>query len=107
MKRRLMIAAVGALTLRLLLLYIWPAWNAVSTDFPNYYTASWLLVHGEDVRSLYDPVDFQDAAARAGIHGIAVSSTYFPPLASAVMAPLVAFSPLTALRVCVVVNLFA
>jgi hypothetical protein len=107
MKRRLLIAAAAVLILRLLILFIWPAWNAVSTDFPNYYTASWLLVHGEDVRALYDPVEFQDAAARAGIHGIAVSSNYFPPLASAVMVPVVAFSPLTALRVCIFVNLLA
>ena len=85
MKRRLMLVASILLGIRLFVLFIWPAWNAVSTDFPNYYTAAWALVHGEDVRSLYDPVEFQDVAVRAGIQGIAVLFNYFPPLSSAVM----------------------
>jgi hypothetical protein len=107
MKRRLMMAAVVLLAIRLLALYIWPAWNAVSTDFPNYYTASWALIHGEDMRALYDPVEFQEVAARAGIHGRAVLFNYFPPLSSAIMVPLAVFTPLTALRIWILVSLLA
>lgn len=107
MKRRLMIAAVVLLAIRLLALYIWPAWNAVSTDFPNYYTASWALIHGEDMRALYDPVEFQEVAGRAGIQDRAVLFNYFPPLSSAVMAPVAVFKPLTALRIWILVNLVA
>lgn len=107
MKRRLMIVATVLLSIRLLVSFILPAWNTVSTDFPNYYTAAWALVHGEDMRSLYDPVDFQEAAVRAGIQDQAVLFNYFPPLSSAVMAPIAVFLPLTALRMWIVVNLFA
>jgi hypothetical protein len=107
LKRRLMKAAVTLLAIRLLVVFIWPAWNALTTDFPNYYTASWALVQGEDMRALYDPVEFQEIAGRAGIDGIAVLFNYFPPLSAAVMAPLAGFSALTALRIWTLVNLFA
>ena len=105
--RALLIAATTFLAARLFLSFILPAWNAVSTDFPNYYTASWALMHGEDLRSLYDPVAFNVIAARAGIRDVAVLFNYFPPLSAVLTVPVVAFSPLNALRIWILVNLVA
>jgi hypothetical protein len=106
MMRRLTIVATLLLAARLLVSFIMPAWTTLSTDFPNYYTASWALAHAEDMEALYDPVAFNEIAARAGLKNIAVVY-YFPPVSALVTLPVTSFSPLNALRIWILVNLLA
>jgi hypothetical protein len=107
MRLRLVRIAVVLLGARLIWMYVVPAWNQISTDFPNYYTAAWAVRHETSLADLYDPVWFQHETVHAGITGQAALFDSFPPFSALVMWPLAKFSPLTAKRIWVVVNVLA
>ena len=43
-----------------------PSFAGPETDFPNYYTASRLLLEGADANRLYDSIWFQEQMVRFG-----------------------------------------
>ena len=105
--RALLLAVLAFLTVRLVWLYIVPAWNAIVTDFPNYYVSAWAVRHGEPLTELYDPLWFDLEKHRAGIERPAALFNYFPPMNALIMWPLADLSPITAKRAFTVVNLIA
>ncbi len=80
-----------------------PAWQAVQSDFPNYYTASRLVIEGKAGLGFYDNTWFQQQMARHGMDQQGKFSP-FPPASAFIMLPLAAFPPLTAKRVWTIAN---
>ncbi len=105
MKSRLIVAAAAILTARLIWMHIIPGWSEISTDFPNYYVAAWAVAHDEPLADLYDASWFQREADRAGIHNQTALFNYFAPFSALVMRPIAGFTPLTAKRIWIVLNL--
>ena len=81
-----------------------PAFTAIDTDFPNYYTSSRLLIEGKDVSRIYDDAWFQSQIDSYGIRQAGKYSP-FPPVTSMLMLPAASMSPMTALRVWTCINL--
>jgi hypothetical protein len=107
MKQTLLRAAIAILLLRLLWMYLIPAWNEITTDFQNYYTAAWAVRHHDPLIDLYDTSWFQRESERAGIENRTALFNYFTPFSALVMWPVANMPPLQAKRVLVVVNLAA
>ena len=107
MKQTLLRAAVVVLALRLLWMYLIPAWNEITTDFQNYYTAAWAVRHHDPLIDLYDTSWFQRESERAGIENQTALFNYFTPFSALVMWPVANMPPLQAKRVWVAVNLAA
>jgi hypothetical protein len=103
----LLFATVILLGVRLLWMYVIPAWNTIVTDFPNYYVSAWAVRHGHDLSQLYDPVWFEAEKHRAGIERPAALFNYFPPMNALIMWPVAQLPPLAAKRVWTIVNLVA
>ncbi len=78
--------------------------TAVDTDFPNYYTASRLLLDGKDISRIYDDRWFQEQISSFGIDQQGIF-TPFPPITAFLMVPLAMLSPQTALRVWTIINI--
>src|SRR5580700_8534600 len=89
-----------ALTLILAVRGIVPAWSAVDTDFPNYFTAAKIVADGENTDRLYDNGWFQDQMRRYQI-GKPSEGEFkpFPPPTALLLVPLAGLKPLDALRV--------
>src|SRR5712691_4162381 len=107
MKQTLLRTAVVILALRLLWMYLIPAWNEITTDFQNYYTAAWAVRHHESLVDLYDTSWFQRESERAGIENQTALFNYFTPISALVMWPVADLPALQAKRTWVVVNLAA
>jgi hypothetical protein len=71
-----------------------PAWNNINSDFPNYYTASRLLIEGKDLSKIYDDEWFNQQIKNYGINERGKFSP-FPPPTIFVMVPFAVFDPLT------------
>src|SRR5215471_16793474 len=102
-----LLAALALLALRLISLYIVPAWHTIVTDFPNYYVSAWAVRHGEPLTELYDPLWFDWEKRRAGIERPAALFNYFPPLNALIMWPLADLPPIAAKRAWTGVNIIA
>lgn len=96
--------ALIPLTLFFLRLGVLPAWREMRSDFPNYYVSSRVLTAGEDPRLLYDDAWFQRRIEREGINQAGRFST-FPPCTAFAMLPLTPFSPDSARRLWLGINL--
>lgn len=107
MRTPLLGAAIIVLGVRLIWLYIVPAWNHIVTDFPNYYVSAWAVRHGDALTDLYDPVWFEREKHRAGIEKPAALFNYFPPMNALIMWPFVHLAPVDAKRAWTVVNMIA
>lgn len=85
---------------------ILPAFTRIDTDFPNYYTASRLVLEGKDVSRLYDDAWFN---AQIASYGIAVEGKFspFPPPTVFIMLPIASLSPGTAMTVWTILNIAA
>src|SRR5262249_8292063 len=83
-----------------------PALTEIGSDFPNYYTASRLLLQRKDVSRIYADGGFQSQIEGYDIHQ-AVKFSPFPPVTAFVMLPLAPLPPLTALRIWTLVNVGA
>jgi hypothetical protein len=83
-----------------------PAFTAVGTDFPNYFTAARIVAEGGPVERLYDDSWFQEQMNRE-VPGLALRSKFapFPPPTALLLVPLAGLTPLAALRVAAVVSL--
>jgi hypothetical protein len=80
-----------------------PAFREIETDFPNYYTASRLVLEGQSLDSLYNDAWFQRRMAEYGI-SVAGKFSPFPPPTALVMIPLARLDVLDAQRVWTLVN---
>lgn len=92
------------LTLFLLWRGIIPAWKEVSTDFPNYYTSSRLLLEGKDLKKNYDDNWFAEQIHKYDIDEQGKFSP-FPPSTAFIMVPFAIFEPLTAKRLWTIFNI--
>lgn len=72
-------------------------------DFPNYYTSSRLLAEGEPVARFYDNAWFASRGHDFGFERVA-RFTPFPPATAVLMLPLSNFTPITAKRIWVLIN---
>lgn len=93
----------------LLLIYlivkgIIPGWNAIVTDFPNYYVSAQQVIKGEGIEKLYDDHWFQQRIYDSGIDALGKFSPQ-PPIAATVLTPLAYFEPLTAKRIWLILSL--
>ena len=66
-------------------------WTHVETDFPNYYTAAVLTLHGEPLRSFYDLTWFQ---RQMNYTGTERQLGAYPPNTPLTMLPLLPLAPL-------------
>ncbi len=91
-------------------LFVWkgiiPAFTGLATDFPNYYTASKLVLEGADLSRLYDDAWF-DSQIKS--HGMEIEGKFspFPPLTMFLMIPVAFLPPEDALRVWTCINVAA
>ncbi|CAN5422373.1 hypothetical protein BH10BAC4_BH10BAC4_13690 [soil metagenome] len=83
---------------------VFPGWTKVHSDFANYYVAAKLVTEGTSLDTIYDNKWFQQEINK---HGIDTQGKFapFPPATAWVMIPLTPFTPLTAQRIMVLVNL--
>src|SRR5438874_13159965 len=88
MKPWLLRAAVAILAIRLVWMYLIPAWTEITTDFQNYYTAAWAIRHDHSLADLYDTSWFQRESQRAGIKDQTALFNYFTPVSALVMWPI-------------------
>src|SRR5438128_2438220 len=107
MKQRLLQAAIFILAIRLLWMYLIPAWNGITTDFQNYYTAAWAVRHHEPLVDLYDTSWFQRESERAGIMDQTALFNYYTPVSALAMWPIANLPPLEAKRIWIAANFFA
>jgi hypothetical protein len=81
-----------------------PVVSGPETDFPNYYTASKLLLEGTGMDRCYDDAWFQEQMTRFGFRETGKFSP-FPPSTALVLVPLAWMDPLTAFRAFTILNL--
>jgi len=97
------------LTVALLALFIWhafiPAWRNLNSDFPNYYLAGSLFRRGVSIERIYEWTWFQRQNDKFGVRRGLVGFAPNPPLCALPIAPLTVFSPLTAKRIWLLLNL--
>jgi hypothetical protein len=92
----------------LLAIVLWrgvlPAFVNVSSDFPNYYAASRLLITGQASNGIYDNAWFGSMAERMGLSR---DSRFipFPPPTIFLLAPIAWLSALNSLRVWTAINI--
>jgi hypothetical protein len=80
-------------------------WTRSETDFPNYYTAAWLIRRGAPLRNYYDWTWFQRQMNYAGVE--CQLGGYIPqtPLTMVPMIGLASFPPQTAKRIWLTFNI--
>jgi hypothetical protein len=102
-----LIAEYSILVILFALLFIrgiQPAWNEVHSDFANYFVSAKLVAEGESLNPLYDNVWFQQKIKDHAINTPGKFSP-FPPLTAWLMLPLTFNSPMTAMRIWMMINL--
>src|SRR5579883_812123 len=91
----------------LIIFVVWrgiiPAFTHLDTDFPNYYTASRLLLDGKDISRIYDSAWFLQQTNQFGMEFGRFSP--FPPITIFVMTPFAWASPLLALQMWTALNI--
>src|SRR5690348_11268540 len=95
MKQPLIWTVFVLLAVRLIWLYVIPAWNSIITDFPNYYVSAWAVRQGDSLAELYDPVWFEQEKRHSGIDRPAALFNYFPPMNAMIMWPVAKLPPLS------------
>ncbi len=105
MKRILLHIAIAVLAIRLLWVFMIPAWSRITSDFPIYYTSAWAVRHGEPLMDLYDPYWFNRETARAGIPDSLSMFGVYPPFSALVLWPLADSAPIVARHFWTIFNL--
>jgi glycosyl transferase family 87 len=85
---------------------VMPAFAAVTSDFPVYFTSAKIVRDGEDTSKLYDAPWFREQMQHYGV-GTPYNNIGFapyPPPTALLLVPLAGLQPLTALRVVIVLN---
>src|ERR1041385_5782108 len=107
MKRLLLYAAIAALAIRLIWLFLMPAWSRITSDFPIYYTSAWAVRHGEPLMDLYDAYWFNSETARAGIDNSLSLFGVYPPFSALLLWPLAGSTPIAAMHFWMILNVGA
>ncbi len=107
MKRALPALVLAVLVLRLVWMHLIPGWTAIQTDFPNYYTAAWMVANDRPLADLYDTAAFARESEVAGFSDVPALFNYFTPFSALTMLPLASLDPLGAKRVWIVLSLGA
>lgn len=81
-----------------------PGWNAIITDFPNYYTSARLTIEGENVQKLYDDAWFQQKIYDNDMDALGKFSPQ-PPFTALVMTPIAFLAPIMAKRIWMILSL--
>ncbi|MFN0158207.1 MAG: glycosyltransferase family 87 protein [Bacteroidota bacterium] len=84
---------------------LFPAFTQIDTDFPNYYTAGKVVVSGGEINRLYDDLWFQEQIKANGME-LKGKFSPFPPPTALLFVPFSIMTPLAALQVMSVINLF-
>jgi hypothetical protein len=96
-----------ALLSLLIIFVVWrgiiPAFTHLDTDFPNYYTASRVLLDGKDINRIYDSAWFLQQTNQYGMAFGRLSP--FPPITIFVMVPFAWAPPLLALQLWTAFNI--
>jgi hypothetical protein len=84
-----------------------PAFTAITSDFPEYFTSAKTVRDGQDAAKLYDNAWFREQTRRyrVGPPENPGDFTPYPPPTALLLVPLTGFEPLTALRIMTAVNL--
>jgi hypothetical protein len=99
------VSLMAALSILLLVKGIIPAFTTIGTDFSNYYTSSYVLVHeSQNIERLYDSQWFSQRARMLGSPEGAIFQP-FPPPTALLMVPLAFFDMRTAKTLWTVINL--
>jgi len=83
-----------------------PAFTAISSDFPEYFTSATIVHEGHDAAKLYDGPWFRDQTRRLGVGPPENPGDFspYPPPTALLLMPLTGLQPLTALRVVAALN---
>lgn len=84
---------------------ILPAWRRLNTDFPNYYLVARLLRERYSLVRIYDWIWLQRVKDHWGLDQNLVGFAGLTPFSALPLVPLSIYSPLTAKRIWIVVNL--
>jgi hypothetical protein len=97
---------LAGLVAYLLLRGVIPAFTAITSDFPEYFTSAKTVRAGEDAARLYDDVWFREQTRRYGVGPPENpgSFTPYPPPTALLLLPLTGLEPLTALRIVTALN---
>ncbi|WP_263367283.1 glycosyltransferase family 87 protein [Edaphobacter bradus] len=98
-------ALCAALAIFLFWKGILPAWQALNTDFPNYYLVARLLREGYSLDRIYDWVWLQRIKDHWGLDQSLVGFAGLTPFSALPIVPLSIFSALNAKRIWIVANL--
>jgi hypothetical protein len=81
------------------------AWGKLNTDFPNYYMSARLAHEGYDTSRMYEWVWLQREKDHRSLDVRVIGMLPITPISTLVMWPLTRFSPLTAKRLWLLLNL--
>jgi hypothetical protein len=97
---------LAGLLIHLLVSDVMPAFAAVTSDFPVYFTSAKIVRDGEDAAKLYDAPWFREQMQRFGIRNQPenVEFAAYPPPTALLLVPLAGLQPLTALRVVIALD---
>ena len=98
-------AGCGILFALLLAKGIWPGWQSLNTDFPNYYLVARLFREGYSLDRIYDWIWLQRIKDHWGLSQPLVGFAGLTPFSAIPMVPLSIFSALVAKRLWIAANL--
>jgi hypothetical protein len=83
-----------------------PAFAAITSDFPEYFTSAKTVRDGQDAAKLYDDAWFREQTRRYGVGPPENPGDFtpYPPPTALLLVPLTMFEPLTALRIVTALN---
>jgi hypothetical protein len=98
----LLVGLVGYLLLRAVI----PAFTAITSDFPEYFTSAKTVRAGGNAARLYDDAWFREQTRRYGVGPPENPGDFtpYPPPTALLLVPLTGFEPLTALRIVTALN---
>jgi hypothetical protein len=99
-KQPALILILAGLAALVLVRGVLPAFSAIRSDFPNYFTAAKIVADGGDTARLYDEAWFQEQMRRYAAGGSFTGKfSPFPPASALLLLPLTGLGALDALRV--------
>jgi len=102
-KGLLLVGLVASLVLKGVI----PAFTAITSDFPEYFTSAKSVRDGQDPVKLYDGTWFREQTRRYRVGPPENPGEFapYPPSSALLLMPVTSFEPLTALRIVTVLNL--
>jgi hypothetical protein len=106
LSRTCKVLLLAGLVASLLLRGVIPAFTAITSDFPEYFTSAKSVRDGQDAAKLYDGAWFRAQTRRYGVGPPENPGEFtpYPPPTALLLMPLTGFKPLTALRILTALN---